>query len=189
MRRLLFCACLVAVLGSLSLPASALWTPAWFTYSGHQYALTMSQTSWWDNEAQAVYFGGHLVAVNSAAENEWLAQTFANTYCTGYEGNASGALVHIGYYFNYGDQQWEWISGEPVTYTNLYSGFPQGGDLAYMHVVPHGDASHSWNCNPPHTYGPNYAYGVMERVPEPSGLLVLLASVPLMARLLRRKRA
>lgn len=158
--------------------ALAIWAMAvpafsytWHTYNGHQYSLTSTQTYWVDNEAEAVSLGGHLVTINSAEENLWLALTFAYTYCEGYEGNSGGALVQIGYYLNPSSGQWEWKSGEPVVYTNLYYRFPEGGTMAYMHVYPHGDTSYSWNGNTPHTTGWALAYGVIERVaiPEPPG--------------------
>jgi hypothetical protein len=158
----------------------------WHTYGGHNYALTGSQQPWIANEAEAVQAGGHLVTINDAAENAWLTSTFANTYCVGYEGNPWGAAADIGYYWD--GAAWSWISGEGVTYTNLYSSFPGGGSHSYLHVDNHPSAG-TWNANPVHTEPgqPLPMYGIIEVVPEPSGLLALASGLMGIAGVIRRR--
>ncbi len=134
----------------------------WYTYGDHEYALTSTRTYWVDNEAEAVSVGGHLVTIETEAENTWLTTTFANTYCVGYDGNSSGACAQIGYYNKPTSGQWVWISGIAVGYTNYASDFPMGGTYAYIHLNPHPTAG-KWNANPPHTTGSNLAYGIIER--------------------------
>jgi uncharacterized delta-60 repeat protein len=56
------------------------WT-RWSTNSGgndHFYALTRRAQSWTSAEAEAVSWGGHLVTVNNAAEQEFISHTFLN---------------------------------------------------------------------------------------------------------------
>jgi hypothetical protein len=148
----------------------------WHSYGGHNYALTQGQNTWVNNEAEAVALGGHLVAIESAEENAWVSSTFVNTYCVGHEGDMWGALVQIGYYLNPASGNWGWISGAPVEYTNYYPGFPMGGTHGYLHTNSH-PAPGTWNANPPHTEpgGNMLGFGVIEVVPEPSGLLALLS--------------
>ncbi len=142
---------------------NAAFVYTWHRYGSSEYALTSSRTLWWDNEAEAVSVGGHLVTIESADENRWLADTFANIYCIGYDGIQGGAIAQIGYYHDEQTGNWEWVSGKPVGYRNLYAMFPQGGALGYMHVRPHPDTTYSWNANPEHTVGENLAYGIIER--------------------------
>ena len=142
----------------------------WHEYHGHQYALSLSQKPWLENEAEAVGAGGHLVTINGADENAWLASTFAGAYCHGYQGDIWGAAAQIGYYLSASSGRWEWVSGQSVTYTNVHSSFPYGGTHAYLHVAPHPWAG-TWNANPQHTEPGcgNPTWGIIER--ETSGAL------------------
>jgi hypothetical protein len=148
----------------LALTSCAQAQYVWHHYGGHEYALTLTHGTWVSHEAEAVAAGGHLVTINDAAENTWLASEFANTYIEGLDGLPGGAAAHIGYYYSSSSGQWKWISGEPVSYTCLFSAFPQGGTHAYLHVVPHPGAP-QWNANPLHTEpgGSMLAKGIIER--------------------------
>jgi len=148
----------------------------WYNFSGHQYALTLTQNTWEFNEAEAVSAGGHLVTINSAAENNWLAEKFDGTYAIGYQGNGWGAIVQIGYSLDSVHNQWEWASGEPVTFTSYYYLWPSGGPHAYLHERSHPVGPYQWNANPAHTeLGQTLlSYGVIEIVPEPGQLTLLL---------------
>jgi hypothetical protein len=153
----------------------------WQTYNGHEYAITNTWASWVDAEAEAVTQGGHLVTINDEAENIWVAQTFQDYYVEGYTSTyPDAAAVNIGYYLiNPSNNQWGWISGEPVTYTNLYSNW--GGyhsPHAYLHTFYH-SYKYTWNHSAAHTESPGssgYLKGVIERpigVPEPTTMLLL----------------
>ena len=74
--------------------------------NGHSYRLT-EPMSWFDAEAQAQAWGGHLVTLNNAAEETWIKDTF-------------GRFEHfwIGFSDIAEEGIWVWSSGEPVTYTN-----------------------------------------------------------------------
>lgn len=152
----------------------------WHSFGSHEYALTLAQDTWLAHEAEAVALGGHLVAINSEAEDRWVADTFDHVYCAHLEGNSLAAQVQIGYYYNSQANDWEWISGEPVTYTNLYAGFPELGIHAYIHEASHGISPYTWNASPwysePGTVDQPLAFGVIERtVPEPGSIALLLA--------------
>jgi hypothetical protein len=148
----------------------------WHYYNGHEYALTLTQDIWLHQEAEAVSLGAHLVTINDAAENAWVAQTFGHTYCLGYADNPVGDLVDIGYYFNPVSAAWEWISGQPVTYTNLYGSFPEGGSHAYIHGASHPSVG-TWNAAYFITEAGATipAFGVIE-TPEPSAFALLCAA-------------
>jgi hypothetical protein len=92
------------------------------TFGGHSYELAPGAMQWNDAEAWAVSQGGHLVAVNSQSEQDFLLQSF-------------GAVLP--YWIGLSDQStgiWNtWSDGEPVTYTNWASGEPNdaNGDEFY----------------------------------------------------------
>src|SRR5262249_22655581 len=101
--------------------------------NGHYYALTSSPETWpataasaaapsspdtWlPAEAEAVALGGHLASITSAAEQNFIVNTFL-----------SGANDRNILWLGLNDQAVEgtfvWSSGEPVTYTNFQGGEP-----------------------------------------------------------------
>jgi hypothetical protein len=76
------------------------------------YRLT-EPMSWQDAEQQAVAWGGHLATLNDAAEEAALRERF-------------GTLEYFWIGFNdiATEGSFEWVSGEPITYTNWCSGEP-----------------------------------------------------------------
>jgi hypothetical protein len=133
-------------------PHSAAYT--WLTYNGHEYAVTNTWESWLAAESEAVAQGGHLVTINDAAENIWVAETFKDNYIENLYGQQGAAAVNIGYYLNPTNNQWGWISGETSTYTNLYSGWGSpGGPHAYLHTNNHFSPG-TWNNAAWHTEPP-----------------------------------
>jgi hypothetical protein len=80
----------------------------------HTYLLTASNVGWQEARAWSRTVGGYLVAINDAAEQNYIVATYANTsyaYWIGLSDAASeGSFV--------------WDSGEPVTYSNFCSGEP-----------------------------------------------------------------
>ena len=74
-------------------------------YNGHTYLLSTS-TTWEGAEAKAIAMGGHLVTINDAAENTWLANTFTT------------AQHWIGLTDKVTEGTFAWANGEAVTYTN-----------------------------------------------------------------------
>jgi hypothetical protein len=102
--------------------------------NGHYYYLLTSDT-WSNSEAQAVILGGPLVTINDAAEKQWVVNTFANY------GEIPNRPLWIGLTDIDAEGIFQWISGQPVTYTNwnVLTGEPNnsGGsgyeeDFAYI---------------------------------------------------------
>ena len=83
------------------------------TYNGNEYLLTTSASSWSAAQAEAEALGGNLVTINDAAEEAWLKETF---------GEDTGYWIGINDFESEGN--FEWVSGQPVTYTNWADGEP-----------------------------------------------------------------
>jgi hypothetical protein len=84
-----------------------------------------------------VSWGGNLVTINNLAEGTWLQQTFG-----------AGTIYWIGFTDRQNEGNWQWVSGEPVTYTDWSSGQPDnflallgGEDYAVMNW----GTSKKWN--------------------------------------------
>jgi len=88
------------------------------------YSLT-SPTTWTEAQNIAQSMGGNLVTVNSAAENQFLVDTFGGS-----------ERLWIGFNDAQEEGVWEWVSGEPVTYTNWGAGQPDnyGGNQDYASI-------------------------------------------------------
>jgi Ca2+-binding RTX toxin-like protein len=99
---------------------SAITAPI-FTYNGKFYFLS-NAGSWTQAQAQAVSLGGNLVAVNDAAENQFLVNTFGGT-----------ERLWIGLTDEVTEGTFKWVNGEAVTYTNWYPNEPNnsGGNENY----------------------------------------------------------
>jgi hypothetical protein len=133
--------------------------------------------SWTDAESTAVSLGGHLVTINDASENDWVASAFNSSY---YEWIGLNDAANEGVFI--------WTSGEPVTYTNWWPGEPNSwsGDEDYGEMY-NWDGNNMWNDNTDNAGG--NPYGIAEIVPEPSTLVLLsIGAVSLLA-YSRRRRA
>jgi hypothetical protein len=141
----------------------------WYIYNGHQYALTQSryygvqdetvntyQPDLFIAESEAQAVGGHLVTINDADENNWLAQIFSeDEYWIGFTDWAS-------------EGNWYWLSGEPVTYINWDIYQPDnahvGEDAATLNHLLNGE----YFGPPPGVWNDlgNVGYGVISPYPE-----------------------
>jgi len=141
----------------------------WYTYNGHQYAVTMEYSNWADAEAEAAALGGHLVTINDAAENTWLTNNFGGYYT--YEHRDTHftweSLIWIGLEHIGGDMtdpaSWQWVSGEPKTYMAPWWASPVGGAgvHAYLHTSTHPNPGTWWNSD--HDSDPdNHPRGIIE---------------------------
>lgn len=143
-------------------------------FGGHHYT-ELNASSWTDAEAQAIAMGGHLVAVNSAAENGFLNSTFGSAHA-----------LWIGF-LRYGPNptDFAWTNGDAVTYTNWAGGEPNNyGGEDYTHTYTNGQ----WNdlANVSDYAGPKY--GVVESVPEPGMVAMLLAGLAALTVAARRNK-
>ena len=115
-----------------------------YSYNDRQY-LVSNKLSWEDAQAQAKSLGGHLVAIDDAAEQQWLIQTFGQQerFWIGLsdrdeEGNFKWANGQTTSYRN-------WKPGQPSNY-NFDSALPEGEDYALMNWDR--DGSGRWNDAP-----------------------------------------
>lgn len=78
--------------------------------NGHFYAQDLWETDWHAHSATATSFGGYLACLESSAENDWVRSQFSwpndqRKWCLGLED------IDL-------DGSWEWVSGQPLTWTN-----------------------------------------------------------------------
>ncbi|RPJ37589.1 MAG: hypothetical protein EHM35_06250, partial [Planctomycetaceae bacterium] len=101
--------------------------------TGHTYFLTASG-SWWQTQTVAAGFGGNLATVNDEAEETWIEQQLP-----------SNEMSWIGFTDSRQEGVWEWVSGEPVTYTDWGpGGEPSGGEAEDAAVI----YSYAWHDAP-----------------------------------------
>jgi Lectin C-type domain len=91
---------------------------SWFTSEAPWY-------EWLDAEQAAVGLGGHLATIISATENSWISNTFT----------AAINRVWIGYNDIKVDEQFEWTSGDPVTWSDPYFDSSPPQDASYLRLV------------------------------------------------------
>ncbi|MFG6107750.1 NF038122 family metalloprotease [Leptothoe sp. EHU-05/26/07-4] len=87
------------------------------THNGSLYLLTDSVMTWDDAQAYAESLGGNLVTINDLREEAWVQSTFGTT--EGFWIGINDRLV---------EGQFEWVSGEAITYTNWAPGEPNNYD-------------------------------------------------------------
>jgi hypothetical protein len=153
--------------------------------NGHAYYLLTPDT-FLGSEAQAVALGGHLATVNDLAENTFIADTFATL---------GGVNRPLGTGFNdiLTEGNFQWISGEPNTFTFFAGGEPNnggaaGGDEDWAYLVEPGNPflpPRRWNDAPALILSNPAIQGVVEVVPEPTSLALAAC---LSALLTRRRR-
>ena len=103
--------------------------------NGHAYYL-LDGTDWISAEDYARSLGGHLVSINSQAEQDWVYQTFGQSEFGGEQTLWIG-LTDADDQSTEGEGHFVWTSGEPVIYTNWYAptGEPNNaGDEDYASI-------------------------------------------------------
>ena len=109
--------------------------------SGCSTYMLLSQSTWTNAEAAAVALGGHLVTIDDASENNFIFTTFSNNLSVD-----RGLWIGLNDATNEG--QFEWSSGEPVTYSQWAPGEPNNddGNEDYVHLFWHSvPVAASWN--------------------------------------------
>ena len=101
-----------------------------YQYNGHTYVLTTAGMYWTDAEAYAEALGGHLVTINNAAEQQWLADTFGSV----------NPWIGISDVADKGTWLWSdgaassysnWESSQPSTWGNYNHGYLNSNGLWY----------------------------------------------------------
>lgn len=160
--------------------------------NGHFYYL-LSSASWSNSEAHAVSLGGHLVTINDAAENAWVAQTFARF-------GRKDCPLWIGLTDRASEGKFDWVSNERADFLNwnTQTGEPNNSagsgyeeDFTYMIEANAGNSMlipGQWNDAPNDGYGvARSVCGVVEVVPAPASaptkprLLVIALGILLVA--------
>ena len=140
--------------------------------NGHYYKLT-TPMPWLEAEAQAVEWGGHLVTINDREEEVWLRSQFG-----------ADEVFWIGFNDIAVEGNWEWASGEPVTYTNWDECEPNNGtweghegneDAAMMNDTPWSGTGDGWNDLP---IEESAQRGIVETVAEPVEIDIKPGSYP-----------
>lgn len=163
--------------------AVTLGTPVLNPANNHYYFL-LAPATWTASQAEAQTFGGHLVTINDAAENQWVYATFGGLNRALWLGLTDQAV----------EGDFRWISGESFSYQNWSSGEPNSGggfvpdeDYAYMVEANPGWplTPGAWNDVPDNGEGIlNPVYGLVE-VPEPRAMALGLVGLGLI--LFRRR--
>jgi hypothetical protein len=163
--------------------------------NGHTYFL-LEPKSWIDSEAEAVAMGGHLVSIDSSAENQFVLDTFCS-------GANLRRVLWIGLTDAGTEGNFRWTSGEPRIYTNWFAGEPNNND---GRGGPENYVNFNWHMSFPdalpntprgrwvdfrsdgvggptrHPPPPGPFSGVVEIIPEPGTVMCLSALGILLAR-------
>jgi hypothetical protein len=108
-------AAFVLAFGALAVgPGKVAAAPSDWIYNAttHHYYAEVEGVTWADAEALGVRLGGHLVTIDSAAENDWLLATFPRPW------------LWIGMNDRAQEGTWVWSSGRKVDFTNWRDGEP-----------------------------------------------------------------
>lgn len=167
--------------------------------NGHWYEVVQASISWEEAQTAAAgrtvevsegqFVSGYLATITSAAEDEWLRSTlfpkpssYQRAWLGGYQD-----LSDPGYSEPAGG--WKWITGEAWGYTNWEPGEPNDwlGQEHFLEIWFEDGPSHGyWNDHKLEPDAQSAAY-VVEYVPEPATLLLLVLGGLAMMR--RRRRA
>jgi hypothetical protein len=149
--------------------------------NGHVYQL-LEPATWVEAQMAAVALGGHLVTIRSQAEQDWIYEHFleplGNHDWNGPYGMLNG-LIDRDPYNNSANTdlrrlEFEWVSGEPVTYTYWHESEPNNGTFNgaftgeyYGHMFrsyPGISGPYRWND----LFGSRDTLGLAEIVPPPA---------------------
>ena len=105
-------------------------------YNGHAYAMFKTTVSWTTAKAYCESYGGHLVTIANAEE-----QNFVKAMV-----NQAGGACWMGASDTEKEGTWKWVTGEPFSYSYWASGEPSNSDKTehYLGMYDSG-SSNKWN--------------------------------------------
>ncbi|MES2389685.1 MAG: lectin-like protein, partial [Bacteroidota bacterium] len=104
--------------GAVALPASATGNfGRAYVFNGHTYYMSNLLKTWEDANSFANSLGGHLVTITSAAENRFIYDSITQSNTWIWMGATDKAQAGT----------WQWVTGEPFTYTDWLNQEPSGG--------------------------------------------------------------
>ncbi|MHA2028249.1 MAG: lectin-like protein, partial [Candidatus Kariarchaeaceae archaeon] len=86
-------------------------------FNGHQYELIQEWRSWSDAKIDCEARGGYLVTITSQEENDFITNLIGSNN------------IWIGFTDEVTEGDWQWVTGEQVTYTNWGGGNPDDWDV------------------------------------------------------------
>ena len=108
------------------------------SFGGHRYKF-LAGPFWKDEDRdRAAALGGHLVTITSAEEQKWIEQTFASVISVNSKGQCRAGGDGAG------DGTWSWKGGEPWSYTNWGTGFPNPKEANGILVLKSADGALKW---------------------------------------------
>ncbi len=118
------------------------------TYQGHTYYVSNNRMTWQNAKTLCQDKGGHLVTISDAAENNFVYQNTTDKSWIGFTDQEE-------------EGNWQWVTGEDVTYTNWLPTEPNnsGNNEHYAHIR-HREPFDQWNDNP--NTSSNNPYAVLE---------------------------
>jgi hypothetical protein len=175
--------CLVCFIGVVSASAAAVQWPVSAGGNDHWYEAfyVPNGLSWTDARDAAIAKGGYLACISSAEENSFVyglvsdPKFWVMNAGGDFEGPFLGGYQDFTKPISGPAEGWTWVSGEPWSYTNWHTGEPNdsiGMPESYLEFF---QKSSDWNdvTNTPFA-GPVVGY-VVESVPEPSTVAMLLS--------------
>jgi hypothetical protein len=178
---------------AVGIPGMATAAGVQWSGNGHFYnVISVPATISWDAaNASATAAGGYLATVTSQAENEFVFSLVSNaTYWHGSSGPWLGGYQSPA--STQPDANWQWVTGEPWSYTNWQEGQPNDAGGKNEDKLQYGFAPlvSTWNdimpIDPTASFRP-IAY-VVEVVPEPSSFLLGTGAICVLACARRRQR-
>jgi hypothetical protein len=119
-------------------------------FAGHRYELVRSYPTWEQARDQAVARGGHLATITSPEEADALVNAF------GHRLNGTYANFWLGGFRKNEGSPWQWVTGEPFTFTDWDRGEPNSDQFpSYLGLWRHfaDSAQVNWVDGPYQTSG------------------------------------
>ncbi|HEY8404828.1 MAG TPA: choice-of-anchor L domain-containing protein, partial [Flavobacteriales bacterium] len=85
------------------------------TYNGHTYFRSNVPMTWTEARNAAIDKGAHLLTINSAGEQSWIASQLSE-------------VIWLGLSDYLAEENYEWITGEPLSYTNWCGSNPENSE-------------------------------------------------------------